>query len=407
MIKNIFSIILSTICLIGCVLQIIEVSNIYFSYQSIVNVRFDFNKFIDLPAITLSSRKQNLIDYEYLKRNFPNQSDYIKVFNSLNVHQQHLATFSAKSIIHKCMLFYYGKNTFKMWVPCDQVSRIKYHFTEQYKYYTIFSQYENDTDERFIKYFDNSNDGQHVFVKIFLNKNLLQSFNIIIHNRKYPPSEGQEKLIYTRDKSEEHLSITKTTISLLPSPYITACFDYRQIGYKSRQDCVHNCKHDYYRQHFGRLYEGSIIEASSDEYWNSTLIPRDHLKWMFNNCTQMCRLENCYNEYYSVEEIPIKATLSAKSETFILSLYAHINYDTTCTHLPKLQFTEFLIYVGSVFSLWFGISMISMSQIVINFLNEKRGMVNKIKFQINFFHFGHKPIQHLFERRKSIDSRKY
>jgi len=67
-----------TICLIGCILQIHEISLIYFKYETTTDVRYENEVNISLPAVSICFYKSYLIRNEYLLQIFPNGTKNLK-----------------------------------------------------------------------------------------------------------------------------------------------------------------------------------------------------------------------------------------------------------------------------------------------------------------------------------------
>ncbi len=64
-------------CLIDCLFEINEISQIYLSYETITKIRYETEAIISLPAITVCSDKRYLIRDEYIHERDPKNSHEI------------------------------------------------------------------------------------------------------------------------------------------------------------------------------------------------------------------------------------------------------------------------------------------------------------------------------------------
>ena len=71
--KLVYQTIFKVLCLMGCVYQSLRISKLYFSYETITNVKYESENRIDLPGITFCYNKLNQIKHEY-KAKFINES---------------------------------------------------------------------------------------------------------------------------------------------------------------------------------------------------------------------------------------------------------------------------------------------------------------------------------------------
>ena len=69
----IIRIVFCVISLMGCVWHVIDISHIYFSYETTVNVQFKREVVVEMPAITLCTNISYVTRYEYLKDRYANE----------------------------------------------------------------------------------------------------------------------------------------------------------------------------------------------------------------------------------------------------------------------------------------------------------------------------------------------
>lgn len=64
MTEKTFRYIFAAICFTGCLLEIYKISEIYFSYETTTDVRFNKETIVSLPAFTICAGKHNIVREE-------------------------------------------------------------------------------------------------------------------------------------------------------------------------------------------------------------------------------------------------------------------------------------------------------------------------------------------------------
>ena len=180
------------------------------------------------------------------------------------------------------------------------------------------------------------------------------------------------------------LNYVRTTTTLLPAPYETQCLDYTSIGYRSQTHCIIKCKTNYFREHFegwhpdikySGEYDGNIVFAEQKWRQNKTLD-----KMMAHHCLEVCgKKEDCFNEYFTTNIIgQWDREVGVNDNLHGVFIYLPTGLNTRYIHSPRLHLIEYICYTASVFSLWFGISMTTLSKILIIFYNNYRNNTGSI-----------------------------
>jgi hypothetical protein len=105
-------------------------------------------------------------------------------------------------------------------------------------------------------------------------------------------------------------------------------------------------------------------------------------------CIKFCGLnDDCFKQYftfYSDEEV------YDVGDNFVILVYPPDLPTLIFTHLPKMQTEEFICFIASIFSLWFGFSIIMLSDVcsavsanLVKIYNDYRTKI-KICFIFNF-----------------------
>ena len=132
----------------------------------------------------------------------------------------------------------------------------------------------------------------------------------------------------------------------MPSPYKTNCFDYNEIGCKSRVDCVYKCRTEL------KLYDNNI---SSIKYGDIFIYPNYDIL----TCENKYKSTGCFNEYYDMKIMTnIKNYINKIGS--VIRIYASGEPDTIIAHSPQFYPINFICFIGGVISLWTGFSLYSL-----------------------------------------------
>ena len=167
----------------------------------------------------------------------------------------------------------------------------------------------------------------------------------------------------------------------MPSPYQTNCFDYTEIGCKSRSHCVDKCMIEMSLKECNSLHLFTNVDRHNDKdiYINSECENRLNTKV----CEDKYALSDCLNEYFSfkpltylslnesfyskfVMENYIKKELNQTLKQLNINAFNTITFwfgdepDTIYRHSPQQPPVEFICFIGGVISLWTGISVLSL-----------------------------------------------
>jgi hypothetical protein len=168
---------------------------------------------------------------------------------------------------------------------------------------------------------------------------------------------------------------------LLPYPYETNCFDYRKNPkyYHSKEDCI--VKY-FERKEFDKC--GCNTKWLYYDYRNITQVKicdnsdKCEFNFKYNQLliNKICS-KNCYNRYFDYRSNPIINFSAGRAKTFTVTKKSVP--DISLTHLPKMNFVEYLCSIGGLFSMWFGISLYHL----LLFIKEKTNYCVEKYFRFN------------------------
>lgn len=163
---------------------------------------------------------------------------------------------------------------------------------------------------------------------------------------------GSDSLIERDTKvygSNNVLFYRKTVVDLLPYPYPTNCYDYRKNGISSQRMCLQKCSIAENIYTFMRIplltsyLKHDNVKFSSKPSLGESL-----------DCLKKCSKLACRMEEYS-SRITKKKNWS---NIYVVALDLPREGDMKLVYKAKLTFWEFSVLLGSVFSLWFGLSVV-------------------------------------------------
>ena len=177
----------------------------------------------------------------------------------------------------------------------------------------------------------------------FFKENFIEMKNIFENN-----SHLMNVLVYKR-----------VIVHSLPKPYETECYDYGRKGFFSRSDCIDSCRKEIERNISGKQWPGLYLNSdqnSEDRITDCVQVyahnQKDDIRFGLT-CKEKCGLHSeCYSENY---EMKIQ-NLKLKWHSFAIPIFPPIIPDLVYPIQPSMLFEEFLSYLGSYISFWFGFS---------------------------------------------------
>lgn len=275
------------------------------------------------------------------------------------------------------------ESTTEDYIDCEQVAPILEYITYVKKCFLISSQMSQENEKRYLVDHDTTlRDNAFPLFQINLNNRHVDGLVVFMHSRSTPFLGfigGQTNGIHLdNDKYASYtFSYSKTISELLLPPYKTNCKNYSTIGYQTHAHCIVDCK----AACFGRAFNGwhADIPASGHFERRKLDVHYAELQWkenktldrmMAEECRVKCgKQEDCTTEYYTMVSIGAferdHVHLPQYDPTHGLFIYLPSGRNTRYSHSPRLHLIEYICYFASVFSLWFGFSIIAISKALI------------------------------------------
>ena len=180
----------------------------------------------------------------------------------------------------------------------------------------------------------------------------------------------------------------RVIVHSLPKPYETECYDFGRKGFFSRSDCIDSCRKQNERNISGKKWPATYLNSDQNSEDRMSTV----MQSFSNNfdedmrigliCKEKCGLHSeCYYESY---EMDIQ-NLGLKWDRNVIPILSPDESDLVYTIQPSMLFEEFLSYLGSYISFWFGFSALMLSNLLIDFSKKFCLKVMKRKSVLNQF----------------------
>jgi len=164
-----------------------------------------------------------------------------------------------------------------------------------------------------------------------------------------------------------YMLYNRVVVNSLPKPYETDCIDYKWRGYQSLAHCINKCRIRGYRQIWPHMWPGNYLafNTSLDFKMLSMYDTLERYPYIDQNigikCKEICGSSTeCKHEYYDLKLYKMAITWYGN----YISIVVPDRPDLIYTHSPKILFEEFVSYIASYISLWFGFSVLMLPKVL-------------------------------------------
>jgi hypothetical protein len=162
--------------------------------------------------------------------------------------------------------------------------------------------------------------------------------------------------------SEISVFYQKTTIILLPPPYVSACKDYHQFM-GSKRNCISRCLTNATVTAFNKVPFSGIEQEPLDYKLISSYdtskpnFDKELDKWE-NMCEKKCGGRQCKNKMHASW---ILKESKGQFENFVIRLYVPMGPILHVDYVPASSLQDLLVYMSSSISIWLGFSIMSLN----------------------------------------------
>ena len=357
-----------------CLYQICKICEIYFSYKTTISLSFQNSSLVSLPAITVCIKKTKVFRKDFLQRLLKNRTEIDNkhdLINSIPIEEQirHMLTYD-EIIGDNCrVLKPIGVDSTEDYIDCRNVSGVRQSMSYYSICYTYFHQRSDQSEDKFNLIRNDFTDLTPFILNITLDNNTVNHLHLYLHSRnellvRTPLTESLEHR-YQKDFCDM-IAYNKKVVETLPKPYETECFDYNTIGFNSREDCIQKCRIDELTQEFEGwpgdylLYDITKFRFIYD-LWSTLPKKNKSLdKLIGNKCKEICDLgTECRKQVFEVKAIKFPTG----DRGLIINIAPPTSPDLLTRHSPKLIFEEFVSFIGSLIGLYFGFSVMMLTDV--------------------------------------------
>ena len=201
---------------------------------------------------------------------------------------------------------------------------------------------------------------QNENLRIFISK--FKHWWIYLHDSSIPVSVDFWNAMVLETHSYYTIIYSYQSFQLLKSPFATNCTNYElETPFLSRKDCIRKCKLK------RSLDECKVIGFETPVYKNELMVEfaqNEEKKECVKNlnsetfCQKECPNLDCFNTYYRLMKTSQIGMGEGKDYVWV-ELVLPQEPETTFIHKPRIEMVEFICYMASTVSLWFGFSMFS------------------------------------------------
>ena len=187
-----------------------------------------------------------------------------------------------------------------------------------------------------------------------------ESWWLFLHHPNDIPPSSNWNAIEMVNGHQYAASFTLNSYSLLKTPYRTDCKHYpKETKHSSRRECIRMCKLNLSMKQCGviaynvDIYRNESVGRFAQTHEEVNCIKQLDLK---RKCHQMCPHNDCFKQYI----VPKIISQGAWNGSYSNLELAFPNAPMTMYYQrPAIEYIEFLCYLASIFSLWFGFSLLS------------------------------------------------
>lgn len=331
----------SILCILGMMFHIYHMTEIYLRFATTTEVIIELEEEFNNPAVGLCFNPIGFRTDDVCPSN-SSFSDMLecyddKILYDMTLHEimKNLSSGLISRVYNHEDQF--GIQTFFKWHACLEINpkRVKGSMAN-------ITKGKADAREIFVINFNFSD----VSVKYFV---------IELHDRDLKPRGVYIKtlnLILDDDiKNAFKVGYQGIVINLLPYPFKDECIEYKNLEFESHYHCMDKCvnsklyakykKYHPYLLYRSKYYDENIMfvnitEISYTDYYSSCQ----------TNCPQ-----NCHSKTYNV--IPLDDWIRKEKKALQVAV-EYLEPNIAITYQPRLGLEDYVIYISSILSLWFG-----------------------------------------------------
>ena len=401
-----YRIIFYGLCIALFMYQSIQLIQSYLSFTTSISIDYINSSYISLPGITLCIDKYYLLDskkVDQLNISDSIRSDRWKMFQymatNMTIEEQNNVLISNDHSLDCLASRTLGtetneSNNFDR-IVCQSISPMKVSLDYPYKCFTFFNQMDNQSMDMFVIDYITKivTFGYHQIIEFELSTKI-KSALVYFHSRDEPMlrwTVSNSIGIFWNNRIS-YIIYKKIIVESLPRPFNTDCYDYSEKSYRSREHCLASCGLNQFLRRKREWPLNYIALNLSSNLFFEDITKRNYT--MEKEIGQICKIHcglriDCRREIYEMRKDYFENEFSI-DDNYIMIMPPFVP-DQIVRYTQKMSFEEMICFVGSLFSLYFGFSVIMLSNVnssILNFIYKKILIKLKLKclqFKNNFY----------------------
>jgi hypothetical protein len=367
----------------GFMMQVVTISESYFTYDvRIVNeISFPFK--LPIPGLSVCFRYGDIFDYDLFEEKYPEanityeqglEDDFADLSNIVTIEDLFEMTPNDEELYVSCSMRKPASFFLEDWEGdnCSKIFQVSKFYILNYICYRFNFTEEYDKRELSFEHIAFTLDVPGLIYEISLNETAFANadfLRIVIHASDFYPSDSigfaptlRRIIDKTTGKGKYnyfYIDFYGIDLKRLPSPYKTHCRKYGDNEAMDNQRACHfqcltnGTKTEYKKVMFNDIAMFPIPMGHMTEQLYKQNQTLEFMKNLDDRCSETCKELSCYESLKITT--PKKVPTEPKGLDFRVNSPKHMYYKTE--YLPKLDFMDYFVYISSSFGIWFGISI--------------------------------------------------
>uniref|UniRef100_T1KGT2 Uncharacterized protein n=2 Tax=Tetranychus urticae TaxID=32264 RepID=T1KGT2_TETUR len=365
---NVIACILSAV---GLIWQIFQVSTVYFSYQTRVDIIISTPQALVIPGFTVCL--DIVPNWTIIKQYVPNIEPSSPILTSTltNLPINVLASMATVNVSLSCRTSVPPNLSPHVSDLCESFSEPKW---------TVHSSARYDLVKKCVTYFYNADPSHSIRMLDFDARDFFtlrvysegnHSVTVFVHNpREILPFEESDSFpFFTKQAARLVVTTSKVITSLLPAPYRTNCVSYNETEY-GRTGCIYSCRLKEAQRNCPRWPYN--VPAPTNTTVPFRIRGRDCAGPLRYTCSDRSVCPNqCNNVWYSTSLTYLRDKKDPNDYITRFSVRRPLGIEFEYMYGPRLDAIEFLCYVASALSMWMGISVFDLTLLTITWTKKR------------------------------------
>ena len=356
--SKIIKVILKIVLLFGCIYHTFNLSDLYFSYETSTNIRYEFQSETSLPAISICHDKMSQIKRAMLdKFDMKYDGNLTHYMGNITIRDQFRMMEELPRRLEYCIVKINVPGYNQEALDCSSLVNFTNYMDVNHFCFTIFPQLNKEPDNWYKVYEPDNRIESNFLVYINLIKHqdsYMNFMSVQFHSRNQLIHDWIRRgsiLLDINDSKIIHLKYSKTIVDYKTKRFCS-------LSNTSREECISKCTVDDFVTKFGKYPANYLTNNRDIDLRFMTREEQLNLSHV-NDCQKSCQwFVDCYKEYF-IPELNV-VTLPGQLDNVVQLQVEFPSVPPTVYEISqKMHFEEYLCLLSSILSLWFGFSIIT------------------------------------------------